>query len=385
MPDQQAAEQFLELLTGGEPATFQTFDEKGKRRTLNKVLHGDLGKHGDALESLNDRGAGVFVMVNAGDLKGRKAANVQRVRAVFVDLDGSPVAPVLQGPLPPSVVVESSPARFHAYWLTDGLPCAEFRAFQEMLALRFDGDPSVKDLPRVMRLPGYLHQKADPYRTHILKADEQQRYLRGDLLDAFGFDPASSDWRDTVPIKAGQRNDNLFRMARGFVTKGFPIQQVHDRICAINEKRCSPPLSVSEVRELIARAFQYGASGSLSIDYRLMDSPEYKALRPMARALDMAIRRITNGSHESVISLLPRDLAQWGFGNPKTLAKYRDELLDKGFLVLHRPPRYGQQGETKDCGLYRLATPAFMAERATKMDGFYGKTYHPNVVDGNRG
>ena len=70
MPD---AGRFLDLLAGDEPVTFQTFDDsRVKRKPLNKVLHGALDKHGDTLQSLNGRGAGVFVMVNAGDLKGRK-------------------------------------------------------------------------------------------------------------------------------------------------------------------------------------------------------------------------------------------------------------------------------------------------------------------------
>jgi hypothetical protein len=39
-------------------------------------------------------------MVNRGDLRGRKAENVVAVRAVFLDLDGSPLDPVLTAPTP---------------------------------------------------------------------------------------------------------------------------------------------------------------------------------------------------------------------------------------------------------------------------------------------
>jgi len=112
-------EKFLELLTEGEPCTFQTFDDtKLKRKNLNKVLHGDLNRHFNKLKLLNQRRAGVYVMANAGDGRGRKTENVLHVRTVFVDLDGSPIKPVLEAPLPPHIVVESSPERFHAYWLT---------------------------------------------------------------------------------------------------------------------------------------------------------------------------------------------------------------------------------------------------------------------------
>ena len=113
-------------------------------------------------------------MVNAGDgvIKAgaktcRTAANVQRVRAVFVDLDGAPIAPVLDSALPPDWVVRSSPDRWHAYWKVADCPLGEFSPVQTALAAKYNGDPSVKDLPRVMRLPGFVHRKAEPFRTEL--------------------------------------------------------------------------------------------------------------------------------------------------------------------------------------------------------------------------
>jgi len=96
-------EKFLALLTEGEPCTFQTFDNTElKRKQLNKVLHGDLNRHFNQLKSLNQLRAGVHVMANAGDGKGRKTENVLRVRTVFIDLDGSPIEPLQEAPLIPT-------------------------------------------------------------------------------------------------------------------------------------------------------------------------------------------------------------------------------------------------------------------------------------------
>ena len=61
-----------------------------------------------ALAIRNGNGAAVWVMVNAGDGKGRRAENVTRVRAVFADLDGAPLQPVMACELEPHCVVESS-------------------------------------------------------------------------------------------------------------------------------------------------------------------------------------------------------------------------------------------------------------------------------------
>jgi hypothetical protein len=62
---------------------------------------------------------------------------------------------------------------------------------------------------------------------------------------------------------------------------------------------------------------------------------------------------------------LTDDLEPWGFQNPKTLAKYRGELLEHGFLHQVRSPQYGKNGETRECGLYELGEP-----------DLYSKTYH---------
>ena len=121
-------------------------------------------------------------MVNRGDgvaRPGRKTPrsteNVIAVRAVFVYLDGSPLEPVQQAVPAPTVIVESSPGRWHAYWKTHDCPLEEFTRRQGQLAARFRGDPSVTDLPRVMRLPGFLHRKRDPFLTRVIYPEPEKK------------------------------------------------------------------------------------------------------------------------------------------------------------------------------------------------------------------
>ena len=121
-------------------------------------------------------------MVNAGDgtvrsgsRTCRTAANVIRVRALFVDLDGAPISPVITSELPPDWVVQSSPERWHAYWQVDDCPHQDFGAAQAALAKRFDGDASVKDLPRVMRVPGFVHRKDAPFLSQLYLPAEYHR------------------------------------------------------------------------------------------------------------------------------------------------------------------------------------------------------------------
>ena len=174
--------QFLGLLDPVCSFTFQVFPESDGARVYAAVFHGSLEQHASRLMALNEQGGGIFVMVNAGDgviRRGEKtcrtAANVQRVRAVFVDLDGAPIAPVLESALLPDWVVQSSPGRWHAYWKVADCPLERFGTAHSVLAQRFDGDSAVKDLPRVMRIPDFYHRKATPFMSALYLPSDYHR------------------------------------------------------------------------------------------------------------------------------------------------------------------------------------------------------------------
>lgn len=159
--DLSEAHRFLKRLDPDAATwTFQTFDDNADRkdRRLARVMHGTLEQHGAELTRLQSQGAGIYVTVNETDGKGRTAKNVTRARAVFVDLDGAPLEPVKEW-LPPHIITSTSPGRYHVFWRVEGLPLDTFTRAQKALIQRFHADPSVHDLPRVMRLPGFHHQK----------------------------------------------------------------------------------------------------------------------------------------------------------------------------------------------------------------------------------
>lgn len=240
VPDDAAA--LLDLLAPGEPVTFQTFDDDKDRKSgaLVRVLHGTLAQHRHTLTSLNARGAGVYWMPNRGDLKGRKATNVRSVRALFVDLDGASLEPVKAAPLEPHCIVASSPGRWHAYWRVADCPLDQYAPMQKGLAARFAADPSVCDLPRVLRLPGFDHRKGKPYRSRILELHDVAPYTLAALQDAFAIfhrcptqetqetqeTQVRGEWATGesakariaverfIPATVGQRNRCLFALAR---------------------------------------------------------------------------------------------------------------------------------------------------------------------------
>jgi hypothetical protein len=171
--------------------TFQTFPEGGSSSAGPRILHGTIDHRWPELAWLNGAGHGVFAMVNAGDGLGRSGKNVIAVRAVFTDDDGQGSSPAPDTKAAPPSMVVSSKRGPQNYWvLRTGEPLEGFGSAQASLAARFGTDPKVKDLPRVMRLPGFFHLKD---RAHPYLVTVQQvllvRYSVEEVLAAFLCNP----------------------------------------------------------------------------------------------------------------------------------------------------------------------------------------------------
>ena len=184
----------------GDFFTFQTFGDKEKSKHLVKTLHGTLEQHRETLTELNAAGAGVFFTVNETDLEGRTAEHVTRVRALFADFDTVNHSRAFNYFLPPSCVVESSPGKHHAYWLlSDDLPLHEFKSCQLALAELLGSDPKINDLPRVMRVPGFTHQKGEPFRVTELSSCDRS-YTAAELKEWIGVDGIPDSTPPAAPI-----------------------------------------------------------------------------------------------------------------------------------------------------------------------------------------
>lgn len=180
-PDLEQAREFLAALDeGAEHFCFRVIRRDGVARNFN----GPLEQLAPILERENAAGAGVYVVVNEG---GQDGASIRRVRAVFADNDtpGEPLAKVMGCGLEPHLAVETSPGKWHAYWFVDDLPLEQFSGVQLAIAQVFDTDANVHDLPRVMRLPGFLHTKGEPHPVRITHNAGTLPYKAGAVLERF--------------------------------------------------------------------------------------------------------------------------------------------------------------------------------------------------------
>lgn len=219
------AQKFLGKLGGAteEIFTFQTYDDDQnlerdqKRGWLIKIITGTFDQVKEELVELNRKGAGIFVTVNKTDDEGRKAENIIALRALFADKDEGDL-PALK--IEPSMLVQSKRGLQPYFVLVQNESLDKFTPAQAALAAHLASDPKIKDLCRVMRLPGFLHLKepSDPFLVRLVSVSDK-KYSVEEVLEA--YPPAVAvasvarsikssknfdSWFQSLPIGAGSMN-----------------------------------------------------------------------------------------------------------------------------------------------------------------------------------
>lgn len=121
---------------------------------------------------MNNAGYGIFANVNAMDGVGRDLANVDYVRAHFVDLDNGDAQQQLERAAAwqpaPAFAVNTSPGKFHVFWPVQPYRGNDrFQLLQRKLRQLFNGDKRTIDASRVLRVPGFYHLK-NPALPHLV-------------------------------------------------------------------------------------------------------------------------------------------------------------------------------------------------------------------------
>jgi predicted P-loop ATPase len=204
-------QKFLDVLTGSadQPLYFRGIcDDKAEadRAILNHIAH-DCTEWRSAfmeMKAWNAKRYAVFMGINAG--AGFKDAEINTVRSIFVDSDESKpekAAAIREAVLAdkPTLLVNTSGHKFHAHWLINDLPVGEFRSIQQALVAKFGTDPAVINPARIMRVPGFLHQKSEPVPVTLevldhppLTAAQVREWLAPELL-------AQQQQRPRVPAR----------------------------------------------------------------------------------------------------------------------------------------------------------------------------------------
>ncbi|MGV3616705.1 MAG: hypothetical protein ACO1SV_15365, partial [Fimbriimonas sp.] len=130
----------------------KAFNVKGRYVDVEKILSGN-----------NLKGASVYVQVQGGIKRGERF--IRTVEWLYLDFDNVDRLPVL--PYPPHLIVRTQ-SGFHVYWRIDrtnrlGLWRAVIREMRSSLC----ACPSVGAVGQMLRVPGFLHHKQDPFLVTI--------------------------------------------------------------------------------------------------------------------------------------------------------------------------------------------------------------------------
>ncbi len=139
--------------------------------------------------------SGIYFCPNAG---GQTDAEITRFHAFFVESDTLTIAEqnarLDVAPFKTSIRVETKKS-VHAYYLVNGdCTATQWREIQELLIAYFDGDKSIKNPSRVMRVPGFNHltyvgdgKPLEKKRVEIKQFNPERRYTFEEMKEAFSI------------------------------------------------------------------------------------------------------------------------------------------------------------------------------------------------------
>lgn len=162
-------ESYIAALTGSVDTVmdWRCIDDRNKG-TIAHNMRGTIAQMQATLQQYNSQGWGVFVCINELDGQGRELVNIKAIRTHVADLDNTLTSQdslqrAINSPLPPHFMVQTSLGKYHLYWLTEPYTGNDFyTAQQRKLVQLYEGDESVVDATRVLRVPGFYHCKREP-------------------------------------------------------------------------------------------------------------------------------------------------------------------------------------------------------------------------------
>lgn len=183
---------FITALTGS-PHTecdWRVINDRNKgEQGIN--LRGNLATLANTLMDYNSKGYGIFMTVNAMKPNGpRTLENVDFIRAQVVDVDNVLTAQdsyqrAVNSPTPPHFAVQSSQGKYHLYWLVQPYTGNDFYTEQQRkLCQLYNGDSNVIDATRVLRVPGFYHNKSDPQLVTCWAVSNSPRYTSQQIADS---------------------------------------------------------------------------------------------------------------------------------------------------------------------------------------------------------
>jgi hypothetical protein len=167
--------------------------KKGKTKIIN-IGYKSLEKAFKRLQELNQQGYGVFFCTNDVHGKRRLITSIESCRCIFQEDDDGYGG---KYPVEPTIVVQSSPGKFHRYWLLKGkggLSIDQFYDCQSRMVSTYGCDKNAFDAVRVLRVPGFYHTKVvnRPVMVEMVGGCGV-RYKRKKLIECFPVEESAQE------------------------------------------------------------------------------------------------------------------------------------------------------------------------------------------------
>ncbi len=234
--------QFLAFLRGKD--TFDETDEyvfQVRGASPYQIADPFIGKVRAEMIQKNAAGAAIDVLINKHDPEwgGYTAASMTGVRCLFIDKDDGGIR---EGGLPPSALIETARGH-HAYFKVSDCSVDQFKGLQERLIDFYGSDPSVKNVNRFMRVPGFIQfTKAGNTCIPCIESMNLERvYTVADVLKAYPEPAAKLSQRDarlleTISPEEGGRNNDFYSRARTAVERGADPEAVLEKVTEVAEE-----------------------------------------------------------------------------------------------------------------------------------------------------
>lgn len=157
--------------------------------------------------SQNANGYAVFMGINYG---GIKDSEIKEIRAQFIDVDLNKISGRFNTIEPKkriqklkkqflnkhwsrikdAMIVETYNG-YHIYWAIIGGSITKFVPIQKALVRKFNSDPAITNLARVMRIPGFYHMKNPdrPFLVRVIRWGRKKPFSQDELIDALSLRP----------------------------------------------------------------------------------------------------------------------------------------------------------------------------------------------------
>ena len=250
-------------------------------------------------QRFQNEGRGIYFVVNGG---GQRDAEVETCRAIFYEHDN--LAKELQlglwetlGLPEPTFQVDTGGKSIHSYWvLTEPIDPTRWRSLQTDLLEFSDGDRSLKNPSRVMRLAGCCHLSAKGAYPSLIVSESGIRYSYEELrsivpqkkqaaptqplpLSTVGdvplFNCLSKSDRELIEsgVTEGGRNTQGAKLSRGIIGNASRLEhlgvqysstprELFDEYCA----RCNPILDAKEADSIWRKAVTANPTATMSDD-----------------------------------------------------------------------------------------------------------------------